>query len=221
MAKLKPLPIRVGAVLGALGVFIAAAPADASLVADGLTYTLTEKALTPTEGQFDLHISGINGPADLLEEGGGRSGVGAFAFNPPANFSSATPPAGFTEMSGGLNSGGCGGHGNFFCFKSNADPFPTAPALPANSTLDFVFDVTLSSGGFAGYDPSFKINWAGSKNNYDLVSKTLTPVTAPAPSISRGLPVLAVGGIWLFGAQLSERNGKRRLLGTAIANAAA
>lgn len=136
----------------ALVAMIGATSADASLVADGLT----ETTLTATEDEFDLHISGIDGPADLLDEGGGRSGVEAFAFNPPANFLSATPPSGFTEMPGGLAAGGCNGHGNFFCFKSNTNPFPTTPALPANSALDFVFDLTLSSGSFTEYDPSFK-----------------------------------------------------------------
>src|SRR5260370_39363666 len=109
----------------------------------------------------------------------GRSGVEAFAFHPPTNFSTATPPSGFSLELGGLNSKGCDGSGNFFCFKANTTP-PSTPALAANSSLSLVFDVTISSGSFAGYAPDFKINWVGSQNNYDLVSATLTPVPVPA-----------------------------------------
>jgi hypothetical protein len=121
MLKSKTLPTLAGA----FGVLIAATPADASLVADGITYTLIETPLTATTAQFDLDIAGINGPSDME---GGRSGVETLGFTPPTNFSSATL-LGFTEMSGGLNSMGCSGSGNFFCFKNNVSP-PTSPALP-------------------------------------------------------------------------------------------
>jgi hypothetical protein len=43
-------------------------------------------------------------------------------------------------------------------------------ARRADSTLSFVFDIALSSGSFAGYEPDFKINWVGTQINYDLVS---------------------------------------------------
>ncbi len=213
MPRFKSLPILAGA----FGAFTAATPAHASLVADGITYTLTEQTLTATTDQFTLGVSGINGSSDTEK---GRSGVEAFAFNPPTNFSTATPPSGFSLELGGLNSKGCDGSGNFFCFKANTTP-PSTPALAANSSLSLVFDVTISSGSFAGYAPDFKINWVGSQNNYDLVSATLTPVPVPAPLIDRGLPVLlAVCGI-LFGAKLWERNKKRSSPETAILHATA
>jgi hypothetical protein len=59
-------------------------------------------------------------------------------------------------------------------------------------------------------------------NGWDFFTDTITitpsTVAVPAPVIGHGLPVLlAVGGIF-FGAKLSERSRKRRLLGTCIAS---
>ncbi len=174
---------------------IAASPAYAStLTADGITYSLTNSVVNSLTDQFTLTITGINGTADTEK---GRFGVESFAFNPPPHFSSATAPTGFTEQSGGLNSGGCDGTGNFFCFSANTDP--TGPALAANSTLTFVFDVTLSSGTFAGYDPDFKINWDGTKNNYDLVSQALAPTDPPTVTPLPGALPLFAGGLALVG----------------------
>lgn len=81
--------------------------------------------------------------------------------------------------------------------------------------------MTLSAGGFAGYSPDFKINWIGSKNNYDLVSQTLTSTPVPAPSIGHGLMILiAVDGMF-SGARLSYRRTKRRPPGIAVPQATA
>src|SRR5690242_1639707 len=100
---------------------LAAAPAHASLIADGITYTLTEfTTADPLTDQFVLGISGINGASDTE---GGRSGVNAIAFNKPSHFSTATminPPSGYTFSLGGLSSSGCDGSGNFFCFDNTA-----------------------------------------------------------------------------------------------------
>lgn len=170
--------LATGALVGILG----ASPAHADLIADGITYSLTESTVNATTDQFTLGITGINGPSDTE---GGRSGVQSFAFTQPANFSSATAPTGFTTIVGGLNASGCDSSGNFFCFQANTTP-PSSPALAANSSLSYTFDVTLSSGTFTGYVPSFKINWVGSKNNYDLVSLPLTPTSGtptPPPSV--------------------------------------
>ena len=121
--------------------------------------------------------------------------MNGIAFSLPNHFESAVminPPSIFTEQGGGLNSSGCNGNGNFFCFKAKTTP-TSSPELDPNSSLTFVFDVTLSSGTFAGYSPDFKIDWIGSKNNYDLVSAQLDPTLTQTP-IPGALPLFAGGG---------------------------
>src|SRR2546423_841847 len=91
-----------------------------------------------------------------------------------------------------MNSQGCDGSGGFYSFDNTAIPPTPTTALPANSSLSFTFDVTLSSGTFAGYVPDFKIDWVGTKNNYDLVSLPLAPtpggrVPEPASLLLLGL----------------------------------
>jgi hypothetical protein len=175
---------------------IASMPAKASLVADGVTYSLTETTLTSTTDQFTLGITGINGGSDTEK---GRYGVQSFAFTTPTNFVSATAPSGFTYLTGGLNSTGCDGSGGFFCFKANTTP--VAPALPAGSTLSYVFTVTTSAAGSFPYVPDFKINWVGTKNNYDLVSKPITPTAVPLPAAAW----LLLSGIAGMGAMARRR----------------
>lgn len=198
----------LSAVIGAAALALAAPAANASLMDDGITYTLFETATAnPLVDNFELQISGINGPTDTE---GGRSGVNALAFTKPANFSTAslTSPPGFNFVDGGLNSGGCNGSGNFYCFDNTAIP-PTPPTpFAANSSLTFDFTVTLSSGNFNGYIPDFKIDWVGNKNNYDLVSLPL----APQPP---GTKVPEPASLMIFGtalAGLGLLNRRRRKL---------
>jgi hypothetical protein len=166
----------------ALGLTTLAGPANATpLVADGITYNLTAASLNASTEEFTLTITGINGASDTEK---GRYGFDALAFTLPTNFSSATvvtPPGSFTAASGGLNSGGCDGSGGFFCFTGFEGSAKTGPALAANSTLSFVFDVTLSSGNFTTWDPHLKIDWLGTKNNYDLVSQEIAINLPPPP----------------------------------------
>jgi len=81
-----------GIALFAIGI-AAAASAQAQLVADGITYTLTETSAGPLTDSFSLSITGINAPADTEQ---GRYGVQSFAFTTPSGFVSATAPTGFT-----------------------------------------------------------------------------------------------------------------------------
>src|SRR3954454_17628693 len=104
---------------GAVGVLAAAKPASASLIDHGITYTLAESVVNATTDQFTLTIIGINDVADTEK---GRSGVQSLAFNPPKHLASVAAPAGFTEHSDGLNSGGCNASGNFFCLAANVTP---------------------------------------------------------------------------------------------------
>jgi hypothetical protein len=175
----------------------AGAPSWASLIADGVTYTLYEGVLSPTTDEFTLVVTGINSASDTE---GGRYGVNSLAFSEPIPSSVVSGSlTGFNFMTGGLNAMGCNGTGNFYCFK--AVTAPAAPALSANSTLTFTFDVTVAAAGdWANYDPSFKVQWLGNKSGgkYDLVSQTLTPTPVPLPA---ALPLLlsALGGLGFMG----------------------
>jgi len=173
----------------------ACAPSWASLIADGLTYTLFESTTTnPLVDQFTLDIKGINAPGDTE---GSRYGVNSLAFSETSPTGSVVTGSmtGFTFMTGGLNAMGCDGTGNFYCFKANTKP--TAPALPANTELQLTFDLTVAQASdFLNYNPDFKIQWLGGKSGkYDLVSQTLTPTIVPLPAT---LPLL-IGGIASLG----------------------
>jgi len=198
-AKIGALGIAFG-----LSVLLELSSPARALMADGITYTLIAvSGQNTTTGNFELQITGINGPSDTE---GGRSAVHAFAFTPDGiNFSSATPPAGFNFMPGGLSSGGCDGTGNFFCFTTPSLP-PSSPALAANSEKDFFFSVTVSSGTLATWTPSFKIDWVGSQNNYDLVSQPIT-TSVPAPIVGAGMPglVIACGGLLVLARRRRQR----------------
>jgi hypothetical protein len=176
----------LGAGVLALPLLLSTTSAHAVLVADGITYTLTEAdTANPLTDRFTLTITGINGATDTEK---GRAGVNAIAFTTPTGFTTATfipPPTGFVFVSGGLNSGGCDSSGGFFCFDNtnipNGGGVSALPPFPANTSLTFVFDVTTATGNFAGYDPHLKIDWVGDKNNYDLVSLAVGITTDGGP----------------------------------------
>jgi|SRR5215203_7364289 len=168
---MKNLTSILGAGVLALPLLLSTTSAHAVLVSQGITYTLTEaNTADPLTDRFTLTITGINGAGDTE---GGRTGVNAIAFNQPTNYVSATMISPFSEFatSGGLNSGGCQlNAANFYCFDNTLIPPIPTTELAANSSLTYVFDVTTTTGNFTGYNPSFKIDWVGSQNNYDLVS---------------------------------------------------
>jgi hypothetical protein len=171
-----------------------ATPASAALVADGITYDLILNSVTNggLTGNFTLAISGINLAADTEK---GRTGINAFAFNDPSvgTAVSGTSP-GFTFQTGGLNSSGCNGTGNFFCFANTGAVF--ASPLPSSLSLNFAVTSNMV-GSWANYSGDFKIDWVGSKNNYDLVSKVISvSTTPPVPEPATwAMMLLGFGGI--------------------------
>ena len=167
-------------------------PASAAvLVADGITYDLTLDSITNggLTGNFTLAISGINTASDTE---GGRTGINAFAFNDPAVGTAVSgTSSGFTFMTGGLNSTGCDGSGNFFCFTNTG----WSGGSPLPSSLSLQFNVTSNmAGSWTSWTPDFKIDWTGSKNNYDLVSLPIPVDGVPEPA-TWALMLLGFGGI--------------------------
>ena len=166
------LPVLATAAVGFASM---AAPASASttLTKDGITYMLTLDSITNGDktGNFTLSISGINTATDTEK---GRTGINGFAFNDAATATSGTS-SGFTFQSGGLDSSGCNGHGSgFFCFTNTGATFDFS-----SHTASLDFSVTSTAGSWDTWAPSFKIDWIGSKRNYDLVSLPIPLNTAP------------------------------------------
>ena len=174
------------AATAAIGFASMPAPASAAdLVADGITYTLTLDSITNggLTGNFTLAISGINTASDTE---GGRTGINAFAFNDAATAVSGTS-SGFTFQLGGLNSSGCDSSGSgWFCFMN------AGYTLPSGSSTSLDFSVTNTTDAWGSWTPSFKIDWTGSQNNYDLVS-------LPIPVNNGGVPEPATWAMMLLG----------------------
>jgi hypothetical protein len=191
---------RIAAAL-ALSSLVSAPALAATLIADGITYELDLLSVTGTTGNFALAISGVNTASDLE---GGRTGINAFAFSDPAiGTATGGTSTGFTFQSGGLNSSGCDGSGNFFCFKNTSAVFGS----PLASAGTLLFSVTSDTiGSWTSWTPDFKIDWTGSKNNYDLVSKAIplnvcpsTGCPTPTPFIDGAVPEPATWALMLVG----------------------
>ena len=186
----------------ATALFATPAAAAVTLVADGLTYELDLNSITNggLTGNFTLSISGINVVGTDTELG--RTGINAIAFNDPAIGTAVSGiMSGFTFQSGGLNSGGCNNTGNFFCFSNSSFVFPSP--LPSSGSISF--SVTSDTvGSWLNWLTALKIDWTGSKNNYDLVSMgiTVNDCTAgncPTPTPFGTVPEPATWAMMLLG----------------------
>lgn len=179
--RVMKLPLRTS--IAAIALIVASPTSAAVLVADGVTYDLTQNSISADglTSYFTLVITGENTASDTE---GGRTGINSIALNQPAPGTvvdgTMTSPLGFTFSLGGLNASGCDGTGNFFCFDNPA--IPPTPATLLSGPLTFTFNVTADTAGvWASYDnPDFKIDWVGTKNNYDLVSLAI-PVNTGVP----------------------------------------
>ena len=211
-----------------MAVALAFSPVQASLLdaPDGIRYRLESQATAnPLTRDFALVITRQNTAFDTRFAAGTdfRTGINAIAFGDPTSGDVAsgtvTSPTGYVFHFGGLNSGGCNDTGNFFCFDNTAIPPIPGTALPTTPII-IRFSATLAPGGnWSGYldandtnnegiDPSFKIDWVGTENNYDLVSlpldvESLCPDCTPTPfDNGNGVPepaTLALVGLGLLG----------------------
>lgn len=184
-------PLRTS--LAAIALIVASPASAATLVWNGITYDLTQTSISADglTSFFTLLISGENTASDTE---GGRTGINAIAFNQPAPGTvvtgTMTSPSGFTFSLGGLNSSGCDGSGNFYCFDNTS--IPPTPSTLLSGTLSFMFNVTADTAGvWVNYSPDFKIDWVGTQNNYDLVSQ-------PIP-VNTGVPEPATWAMMLMG----------------------
>jgi len=220
-----------GVIAGAIATaVIALAPNPAAALpvttsVDGLHYTLEmQTTANPLIANFALVITGENSVTDTV---GGRTGIHAFALTDPApgtatsGFVAATlfnnvvtaGTNGYVFQAGGLNSGGCNGTGDFFCFQSPLSP----PGTLLTGPVVIAFQETRDSGNwntYAASAPHLKIDWIGSQNNYDLFSQeVLVQTTCPncTPTPFDVDPVaepttLAILGIGLIGLAVVRRS---------------
>jgi hypothetical protein len=159
----------------------------------GLTYTLTGDEAT---GSFNLFIENINVAG--VDTEGGRTFLEDLSLSPPSGYVSAQLGA-IAAVHGGLNSSGCNGNGNFFCFDG-------VHQAVSGSTMSLDFTITASS--FDGYLPHLKVDWNGSKNNYDLVSKNFV-AAPPVPEPETYAMLLAGLGAMGFVARRRQADPKR------------
>lgn len=184
----------------------------------GLTYNIEEQSINATTERFALVVSGLNVAGTDLE--GGRTGLHSFAISDNSitggivqaiRFNNVTTlaPTGFTFTFGGLNANGCDGSGGFVCFNAPSSP---PGATITSPTAIVVFDL-VSPSGWGSYNvTALKLDWVGTKNNYDLLSKDITiDHTCPDCAITTSITpapepmAIAIMGSGLLGLGLVRR----------------
>jgi hypothetical protein len=205
-------PLRTS--IAAIALIVASPASAAVLVADGVTYNLSLDSISGDglTSFFTLVITGENTATDTE---GGRTGVNAIAFNQPAPGTVVsgvlTSPSGYNFVLGGLNSSGCNGSGNFYCFDNTA--IPPTPGTLLSGPLSFMFNVTADTAGvWDNYATHFKIDWVGTQNNYDLVSLAIPVNTGAVPEPATWAMML-IG----FGAAGYSLRRRRKILLTQVA----
>ena len=182
---------KIALATAAIGLTSMPTAANAALTVEGVTYDLILNSVSGNTGNFTLAISGVNTASDTRK---GRTGIDSFAFNDPSvGDATSGTSAGFNFLTGGLNSNGCNGNGNFFCFDNTSYTL----VLGAGGTTSINFAVTSNAvGSWTNYAGDFKINWTGNQNNYDLVSQVIQsrPPAVPEPA-TWAMMLVGFGGI--------------------------
>jgi len=172
--------------------------------------TLVGSTATTETYRFELDV---NAAGTNLGAGTFLNAAAIKTFEPPEllSFTLFSGPAGFAAVPGtGLNSGGCGGgSGGFVCAQG------PGIAVPTNTLLTWIFDITVTAGATFTATPSVKLSFVNAAGgNKGITSENITiqeacptvvcnPQELPEPGI---LVLLAVG---LLALGLATRMGRQ------------